>query len=318
MRSVAGAPSKRRLNHSSMPNSLKRSGYIFCFIMSIPAIYGIIRYLVINTYSICLGFFDDVPFQSELTIRYFKLFFESLSQQNSEILIALRNTLIFFAISMAQQFLGYVVAYFLYKKVVGHKFARFIFFLPCIIPVVVSVNIFRVLAREDGALWPLFSIIFDNQTPMVNNPLLLIILYVIFFTGIGTSYLIYLGSMKRIPTEILESAKIDGANAWTEFWRFIFPLTWGTFSTFLLMSVAGIFTASGPILFFVDNNLEQAFKLEIQTLGFVIFANVKENGLAGGSYNYASAIGLVLTFATIPLVAITRFISKKIDSDVSF
>ncbi len=317
MRSFAGSPSKRR-NYSNMPNSLKRSGYIFCFFMCIPAIYGIIRYLAINFYSICLGFFDDVPFKSELTIRYFKLFFESLTQQNSDILIALRNTLIFFGISLIQQFVGYVVAYFLYKKVVGHKFARFIFFLPCIIPAVVSVNIFRILAREDGALWPLFSIIFHNQTPMVNNPLLLIILYVIFFTGIGTTYLIYLGNMKRIPTEILESAKLDGANSWVEFWHFVFPLTWGTFSTFLLMSVAGIFTASGPILFFVDNNLEQAFNLDIQTLGFVIFANVKENGLAGGSYNYASAIGLVLTFATIPLVILTRFISKKIDSDVSF
>ena len=318
MRSRVGAPSSRRKSRSNMPSSLKRSGYIFCFIMSLPAIYGIIRYIVINGYSICLGFFDDVPFKSDLTFRYFNQFFTSLTDSNGQMLIALRNTLIFFAISLVQQFLGYVVAYFLYKKVAGHKFARFIFFLPSIIPAVVSVNIFRILAREDGALWPIFSVIFNNQAPMVNNPLLLIILYVVFFGGIGTTYLIYLGNMKRIPTEILESARLDGASSWTEFWRFIFPLTWGTFSTFLLMSVAGIFTASGPILFFVDNNLEQAFNLNIQTLGFTIFANVKENGLAGGSYNYASAIGLILTFATIPLVITTRFISKKLDADVTY
>jgi multiple sugar transport system permease protein len=42
--------------------------------------------------------------------------------------------------------------------------------------------------------------------------------------GVGASSLIFLAGLKDIPMELIEAASIDGANAWTRFWKITIPL----------------------------------------------------------------------------------------------
>jgi multiple sugar transport system permease protein len=42
--------------------------------------------------------------------------------------------------------------------------------------------------------------------------------------GVGASSLIFLAGLKDIPYELIEAASIDGANAWTRFWKITIPL----------------------------------------------------------------------------------------------
>jgi ABC-type spermidine/putrescine transport system permease subunit I len=42
--------------------------------------------------------------------------------------------------------------------------------------------------------------------------------------------------MNRIPKEIIEASNLDGCSTWREFWSVVFPMTFGTFATFFLMS----------------------------------------------------------------------------------
>jgi raffinose/stachyose/melibiose transport system permease protein len=78
-----------------------------------------------------------------------------------------------------------------------------------------------------SALFVPFSIIMlpvVKQTSALNldNHAGLIFLYVVY--GLGFNIFVYVGYLQSIPKELEEAAAVDGASAWTTFWRIVFPL----------------------------------------------------------------------------------------------
>ena len=288
---------------------MQKGAVAFIFLMAIPSIYGILRYFIINGYSILLAFSDGTPFVDPFTLRNFKMFWTDL-QGDGILRIALNNTLKYFVVGLIQQFICYVVAYFLYKKIPGYKVFRFLFYLPCLIAPVVSAAIFMELIRVGGPIYTIFykltGIEFASLLTRPETATNTIITYV-FLSGIGTTYLIFMGAMNRIPKEIIESATLDGCTAWREFWSIIFPLTFGTYSTFFLMSLCGVFAASGPILYMTQGASGTT------TLGYWLFAQV-----IGDSYNYPAAVGVVFTLLGIPILIISRAIINKMTPEVTY
>lgn len=292
---------------SKVKSKLNRN--IFIFIMIIPALYGIIRYFAVNGYSILLAFSDGEPFREPFTMRNFRMFFQDM-QGNGILALALKNTLKYFVVGLIQQFLCYVVAYFLYKKVPGYKIYRFTFYLPCLIAPVITTAIFMELIRVGGPLYKImdevFGIQFNNLLARPETATNTIIAFM-FLSGIGTTYLIFLGAMNRIPKEIIEAGKLDGCSTWREFWSLVFPLTFGTYATFFLMSLCGVFAASGPILYMTQGAADTT------TLGYWLFTQVM-----GDSYNYPAAVGLVFTCLGIPILLISRLIINKANPEVTY
>jgi ABC-type sugar transport system permease subunit len=277
--------------------------------MVIPAIYGIFKYFAVNGYSILLAFSDGEPFETPFTLRNFKMFIQDM-QDNGILALALGNTLIYFVVGIIQQFLCYVVAYFLYKKIPGYKVFRFTFYLSSLIAPVITTAIFMELIRVGGPLWKimdeLFGIQFGALLSRPETATKTIVTYM-FLSGIGTTYLIFLGAMNRIPKELIEAGKLDGCNTWREFWSIVFPMTFGTFATFFLMSLCGVFAASGPILYLTQGAADTT------TLGYWLFTQVM-----GDSYNYPAAVGLVFTALGVPILLISRYIINKTDPEVTY
>lgn len=307
---------RRRLPRetSGLPKAMRKGAYLFCAIMCLPAIYDIVRYFIVNTYSVLFAFNDGIPgtATSHWSLNQFRRFFVDLST-NGEIMIALGNTLRYFTVAIVQLFICYFVAYFLYKKIPGSKVYRYLLFLPSLVPPIISVTIYKNLIQEMGPLWTLWKAMtgmeYANPFTHGKSATTAIIIY-LFLTGFGTTYLIFIGAMNRIPQDVVDAAKLDGCSAWREFWSIIMPMTWGTFSTFLLMDVALIFTASGPILYFTG---EQSISLGTQTLGYWIFQQVWD-----GYTNYPAAIGVIFTLCGIPILILTRIIINKLDSGVTY
>lgn len=187
---------------------------LFIVIMVIPALYGIFKYFAVNGYSILLAFSDGEPFAAPFTLRNFRMFFQDM-QDNGILALALRNTLIYFFIGLIQQFLCYAVAYFLYKKVFGYKVFRFTFYLSSLIAPVITTAIFMELIRVGGPIWQtadkLLGIQYSDLLSRPETATNTIVTYV-FLSGIGTTYLIFLGAMNRIPKEIIEASNLDGCN----------------------------------------------------------------------------------------------------------
>ena len=68
---------KKKLRLNDVAKS-KINRNLFLIIMALPAIYGIIRYVAINGYSILLAFSIKEPFKDGFTLDWFKLFWKDM------------------------------------------------------------------------------------------------------------------------------------------------------------------------------------------------------------------------------------------------
>ena len=279
----------------------------FILLMLIPALYGIFRYVFINVNSILIAFSDAST--GEVTLRYFRDLFEEMGRSDSTIFKALLNTFKFFGVGVLKLFLSYIIAYFLYKKILLYKGFRFLFFLPSLVAPVVNITIYVRIIGVNGAIHQLTGYA-ENFPALLSNAdttILMILLYDLLFAGLGANFLILLGAMNRIPTEILESGKMDGCSAWREFWQLITTARVGQF-------------------------LHPARARPHQDL-YGVRAHPVFHGRAGGSLHphildlrqsprqhlyYPAAVGLFFTVIGIPIVFGVRWIAKKVNPEVAY
>lgn len=116
--------------------------------------------------------------------------------------------------------------------------------------------------------------------------------------------LLFGGALARIPTEILESARIDGISMGKEVVFMIIPLVWPTLSTILILNMTGLFTASGPILLFTKGSYGT------MTIAYWIFDAVAYKGVS--AYNQVAAGGLIFTVIGAPIVLFVKWLIEKI------
>ena len=71
----------------------------------------------------------------------------------------------------------------------------------------------------------------------IGNRFGVILLYLIFYMPMNV--LLYSGYLKNIPEALEEAANIDGANAWTTYWRIIFPMMKPMHATVAILTALG-------------------------------------------------------------------------------
>ena len=71
---------------------------------------------------------------------------------------------------------------------------------------------------------------------------------------VGIPMMLYLTSLISIPDELIEAARVDGANGWTTFWRIQLPLILPTIGIVAVLTYTGslnafdlIYTLEGPV-----------------------------------------------------------------------
>ena len=206
--------------------------------------------------------------------------------------------------------LSVLFSYFLYKKLICYKYLRVVFFLPSIISSVVLVTLYKeilngpvsnLLMQISGSSSP---ILFFDSTKYAFRSVLMYITWL----GLAGNMVIYSGTMSRTPTEIVESAKLDGIGYFGELTRIVLPLMWPTLSVIVLLAVVGIFTADGPILLMTQG------QYETYTLGYWFY----DKTIVNPNLNYGAAVGICFTLVSIPLTLFARWLVNRIDVDVEF
>lgn len=294
-----------------MPKFMRKNAYIFIYPMLTIAVIGIFKYLYINFSSIMLAFSTTNEFGEQVsTLANFEKLFAEFATPNSGMLRYLGNTLQFFIMYNIKTLVSFSVAYFLFKKIWGYRAFRIIFYIPSIVSPIIFVNVWRQMFEFGG----IADIIYTGFTGLEYvDPLkyegsaMLIILIYSFWGGFGTSLLMFVGAMNRVPSEVLDAGLIDGCGMAREFFNIMIPLTWETLSTMLLLTSMSLFTATGPILYFTQG----AYNTE--TISFWIFFKTM-----GGEYNYPTAVGMFFTILALPLVAFGRWLMNRVNSDITY
>lgn len=103
---------------------------------------------------------------------------------------------------------------------------RTLFYMASLTPPVAATIIFVIMFQPQGGLINSIIGFFGVKGPSWfsdpnwSKPGLIILS----MWGVGASSLIFLAGLKDIPYELIEAASIDGANAWTRFWKITIPL----------------------------------------------------------------------------------------------
>ena len=291
-------------------NKQRKSANIFVFsFLILPIINFVIFYLYVNIDSFIMAFqkeaINPVTYELEevFTFDNFKevwTLFRS-GGSSSALLVALRNTIIFYIIGNVIVLpLTIIFTYFLTKKIRGYKFFRAIFYLPCIISSTALVVLFKFALGDGGILDMIMKENYVYPLTQVPGALLTIIIYTILF-GIGGNLIVIGGAMNSIDSQLFEAGELDGCNWFQELIHIIIPCIWPALSTILILSVASFLGSTGPILPFTKGAYETT------TLSYYIFSLVA-GGAIGGQQNLylASAIGLIMTIISFPLAMIVK------------
>lgn len=132
------------------------------------------------------------------------------------------------------------------KHLKGQSFFRSMFYMPYIIPFVASVYLWAgVLNPETG--WVNRALLAmgvpKGDLPGWANDINWVYpAYVIFGVwGIGNAMLTMLAGMQSVPTDLYDSAKVDGAGAVATFWNVTFPMISPVIFFNLILSIVGLF-----------------------------------------------------------------------------
>lgn len=278
----------------------------------LPILHFVIFWIVVNFNSLLLAFQRMDPGTGEIFYTWANFRKLPTLFQYDYLKTALTNTLytfLFLTVFMLPW--GFFVTYFLYKKIALSAFWRTMLFVPTILPAVAMTSIFIFLIDIQGPLGKLVQMFGGTMPPLLaqNKTATATIILYVFWTNFGGQFILYSGAMGRIPVEILESSRLDGAGMRVELFKLILPLCWPTISMLLLLNISGIFTASGPVL------LLSGGKAGTDTIAYWVFARVYN---IPPNLNEPAAVGIVFTVLLFPVVVLARWALNKVYADVEF
>ena len=182
-----------------------------------PLLQWAVFYLGININSILMAFQRSIPGSPDKfwTLENFRrIFIEGFIGEEPLLLQATKNTIVFFLFNfLILSPLNIFVGYFFYKKIPGTKVFRFIFYLPAIIPGTVMATLFKYIISPEssGVLATIFGAMGVRFPNLLGSSEYAMKTMLVYNAWIGfTGFLITVNSMRRIPTEIIESAQLDG------------------------------------------------------------------------------------------------------------
>ena len=130
--------------------------------------------------------------------------------------------------------LAFTVVYFLTKGIKGSNLFRTVFFMPNLIGGIVL-----------GYIW---SMIFDGILVKYNTSVVLESKYgfwgliiLMCWQQVGYMMIIYIAGLQSIPEDMLEAARIDGANSWQMLWRVTIPNMMSSFTICIFLTLTNGF-----------------------------------------------------------------------------
>ena len=278
----------------------------------IPIIAFLFFYVYINFNSILMAF--QIPLNDGLGsynwgFDNFVEVFKKITDTDEDLLFYLRNTVIFFVqdtfVSLP---LSLAICYFIYKKIALYKSFRTIIYLPIIITTTIIATLFKGMIEAGGpyrALCDMLDVVPPDTFVYDERYALKTVLFFTIYSGLGGRFVLFGGAMNSIDPGIIDAGKIDGVGPFRELVSIIIPCIWPTLATMILLCFTGVFTASGPLLLFDKGDYGS------NTISFWIYKiTTRSSSGSGESFELASAVGLMFTILSLPIVFVVKKLTK--------
>ena len=218
------------------------------------------------------------------------------------ILVTLGNTLIWVALVPAlSTIFGLAYAVFIDKSH-GEKILKSLVFMPMAISFVGAGIIWRFMyeyrevgfAEQIGLLNQILVwIVQEPQQFLVNSPWnTFFLINVMIWIQTGFAMVLLSAAIKGVPVEIIEAARLDGANAWQSFWSVTVPAIRGT----LVVVVTTISIATLKVFDIVRAMTGGNFDTS------VVANEMYTQAFNRGEFGQGSALALILFVMVLPIV----------------
>lgn len=204
---------------------------------------------------------------------------------------------------------GFFLAYALFKRIGGWKFFSVALYIPSIVTVVVSGLIWRQIYEPNQGLLNsiLRSLELDGLAKIWIGDMDIAMNSVIIawiWKTIPFIMLILYSAMVRIPEELFESARIDGASEWNIIGKIVFPCMMPVIGVLTVLTIATDFRAFDMVQILTQGGPGNA--TEIATL------YVYKMAVSIGEYGYANAVAVEIFFIVGILVFLLVGLLRKI------
>lgn len=289
-----------------------KSDRVFIITMiTIPLIHFILFTVYVNFSSIIMAF-QRVDFASNKVVfaglDNFKRFFEDFGKSDFWTRTILNSFGYFPVTALIMLPLSIIAGYFLYRKIRFHSFYKVIFFMPNIISIVVLGMVFKNMFDPSiGLVNKILTDVFKVNADKIplwfmdkRYAMMLLYLYSI-WAGIGYNVVLLFGAITRIPTDVLESARLDGIGLTGEIFKIIVPIIWPTITTMTVFCVMTVFAQ-----FIHPMVITPGAPAGTWTIAYVVVSQVKQ-----GSFYYAAALGIMVTIVAVPLTMGLRKLMER-------
>lgn len=226
-------------------------------------------------------------------------------------MIALRNALLLIVFSLVLQLpLSLLLAVMVGRNLPGRIFFRTVFFMPYVLSEVITAIMWLFLLNPNpdrgfiNAVLVFFGA--EAQPWLGDTTLVLPALFIaISWKYFGFHMLLYMAGLQNIPTEIEEAGRIDGANAFQNFFYITLPLLGSTIRTSVYLSVLGsiqtfvlvwIMSKGGPV------NASETLATYMIRFGFVRF-----------QLGYGSAVAIYMFLICLTFSLIYQRMTRRPD-----
>lgn len=119
----------------------------------------------------------------------------------------------------------------------------------------------------------------------------------------GWAAIMYIAAITGIDEELIDAAKVDGANRWKTIWHITIPSILPTYLVLLFLNMAN-FLSNGMEQFFVFENSFNKDTIEVLDL------YVYNLAMGSGGYSLSTAIGMLKSLVSVVLLCAMNAISK--------
>ncbi len=225
------------------------------------------------------------------------------------ILVSYRNTIILVVMTVALlEVLAFLLALTVHRLASRtlSTFFRTAYFLPVLLSgAATAVTLGYLFHYDFGVINYYLGLLGIEKVPWLtsSSTVLIAIALTTVWRNLGFTFIIYLGGIANLPTEVLEAAEVDGARGFQKTWRIILPLL---SPTILFATVTDII----KMLQFFDEPF-------IMTRGGpgdssrTVVMMMYEAGFGNLEFGYASAIALSLFIVILGVTGLQFFLSRR-------
>ena len=288
-----------------MRSNRKRTTFLLLCVAPAAILFTI--FMVVPTFNVFrLSLFQRSTFNPNETfigLKNFQMLMEDTtfirSMQNMLLLIVMVTI---FTMGTALLFAGILTR----EKLKGNDFFRIVFYIPNILSVVVISGIFSAIYDIDRGLLNSILNVFGKEGILWKGEehVIMSLVIAMVWQAIGYYMVMYMASMSAVPASLYESAGLDGASRFAQFFQITIPLIWTNIRT--------------TLTFFIISTINMAFLFVSAMTGggpnnasnvALLYMYNQKN--LGGGYGYAMAIGVVIFLVSFGLSALVNKVTER-------